>query len=113
MKSPYTVLEIGEQATDAEIKQAYLQKVKQYPPDHHHEQFQMIHQAYEAIKDFTGRTKYALFSVQQADFDALLDHAFKTEDLSLLSADHFEKLLSASINENIYKIAAPKRTKTL
>lgn len=37
MTTPYAILDVDEQATDADIKQAYLRKVKQFPPDHHHE----------------------------------------------------------------------------
>jgi curved DNA-binding protein CbpA len=49
MKTPYEILEVAEQATDSEIKQAYLHKVKFNPPDRNHEKFQQIHAAYETI----------------------------------------------------------------
>ncbi len=76
MKSPYEILEVTEQASDSEIKQAYLQKVKLNPPDRDQEKFQQIHSAYETIKNVTSREKYALFNYPEADFDALLDQAF-------------------------------------
>ncbi len=113
MKTPYAILKVAEQATDAEIKQAYLQKVKQFPPDHYHQQFQQIHQAYEAIKDLSSRTKYALFTVSEADFNALLDHAFNFEQAVPISAEHFDKLLHAGIDERTFKIGAPETTKIL
>ncbi|MDO9048550.1 MAG: DnaJ domain-containing protein [Methylobacter sp.] len=113
MKTPYDILEVVEQATDAEIKQAYLQKVKQFPPDHYHEQFQQIHQAYETIKDLSSRTKYALFTVPEADFNTLLEHAFNFEQAVSISAEHFDKLLRAGINDKTFKIAASDMTKTL
>ena len=53
MKTPYEILEVAEQASDSEIKQAYLQKVKLNPPDRDHEKFQQIHSAYETIKNAT------------------------------------------------------------
>ena len=113
MRSPYLILGVTEQASDNDIKQAYLQKVKQFPPDHHHEQFQEIQQAYQLIKDFSARTKYALFNIQVADFNVLLDQAFNVGCAPSLSADHFEKLLRASIDSNTYKIAAPETAQTL
>jgi len=33
MKTPYQILNLSSTATDAEIKQAYLEKVKAYPPE--------------------------------------------------------------------------------
>ncbi len=113
MKTPYDILEVAEQATDAEIKQAYLQKVKQFPPDHYQQQFQQVKQAYEAIKDLNCRTKYALFTVQEADFNALLDHAFNFEQAASISAEQFDKLLRAGINDKTFKIASPETAKTL
>ena len=113
MKTPYAILEVAEQATDGEIKQAYSQKVKQFPPDHYHQQFQQIHQAYQAIKDTSSRTKTALFTVQKADFNALLDHAFSFGAAAAISADQIEKLLRASIDENLFKIALTDTLKTL
>lgn len=106
MKTPYQILEVAEQATDAEIKQAYLQKVKQFPPDHHHEQFQLVQQAYEAIKDLENRTKYALFAVPEADFNGLLKQAFGSGPAPSISAEHFEKLLNASVDAKTFNIPA-------
>jgi len=99
MKTPYEILEVDEQATDSEIKQAYLQKVKLNPPDRDHEKFQEIHSAYETIKNETCRQKNALFNYPEADFDALLDRAFTSDQPILMSAVHFEKLLRASIED--------------
>ncbi len=113
MKTPYAILEVVEQATDAEIKQAYLQKVKQFPPDHYQQQFQQIQQAYEAVKDLSSRTKYALFNLPEADFDALLDHAFNFEQAVSIGAEQFDKLLRAGINDKTFNIVAPETAKTL
>lgn len=106
MKTPYEILEVPEQASDAEIKQAYLQKVKQFPPDHHHQQFQRVQQAYETIKDLESRTKYALFTVPEADFNGLIEQAFSSGQAESISADHFEKLLCAGVDDKVFKLAA-------
>ncbi|MDO9167560.1 MAG: DnaJ domain-containing protein [Methylobacter sp.] len=111
MKTPYAMLDVAEQATDTEIKQAYLHKVKQFPPDHHHEQFQQIQQAYESIKDLSCRTKYALFTLPEADFNSLLDHAFSSERATSISSEHFNKLLRASIDDKRFIISVPELIK--
>ena len=111
MKSPYELLEVAEFASDSEIKQAYLQKVKLNPPDRDHEKFQQIHSAYEAIKNVTNREKYALFNFPEADFDALLDQAFIAVQPLSMNAGHFEKLLQASIDDKTIFIANTKKTR--
>jgi curved DNA-binding protein CbpA len=103
MKTPYDILAVNEQATDVEIKQAYLQKVKQYPPDHYHELFQQIHTAYQTIKDQKSRATYALFDYPEADFDALLDLALVSSEALALSAESFDKLLQASVTDSIFQ----------
>lgn len=109
MKTPYEILEVADQSTDNAIKQAYLQKVKLNPPDRDHEKFQQIHSAYETIKNVTNRVKYALFNYPETDFDALLERAFNTSQPSSISADHFDKLLHASIDGNSLVISNSKK----
>ena len=109
MKTPYDILEVTEQATDSEIKQAYLQKVKLNPPDRDHEKFQQIHRAYETIKNVTSRENCALFNYPEADFDALLEQAFINESL-LMNANIFETLLRTSIDNNTFIPGNPKKT---
>jgi curved DNA-binding protein CbpA len=110
MKSPYELLEVADLASDSEIKQAYLQKVKLNPPDRDHEKFQQIHSAYETIKNVTCRENHALFNYPVADFDALLDQAFSADQPLLINADHFDKLLQASIDDKTFLIGNPKKT---
>ena len=109
MKTPYEILEVSEQDTDSDIKQAYLHKVKLNPPDRDHEKFQQIHTAYETIKDATSREKYALFNVPEADFDTLLEQAFNAAQPSLMNTELFEKLLRASIDDKTFLTGNPKK----
>ena len=109
MKIPYELLAVTELATDAEIKQAYLQQVKLNPPDRDQAKFQQLHSAYETIKDATEREKYALFNFPEADFNALLDQAFMGSQSSLMSVDCFEQLLRVSIDDNVFLIGNPNK----
>ena len=109
MKTPYELLAVATLATDAEIKQAYLQQVKLNPPDRDQAKFQQLHSAYETIKDATEREKYALFNCPEADFNALLDQAFISSQPSLMNADCFEQLLRVSIDDNTFLIGNPDK----
>lgn len=107
MKSPYQILDVATDAGDAEIKQAYLQKVKDNPPDRAPEQFQAIYNAYEAIKDHKSRISYALFTVPDADFYTLLELALDTTQTVRLDPEQFSKLLRAGANEQTLLNAIP------
>lgn len=99
MQTPYQILDVDADASDAEIKQAYLQQVKQNPPDRHQQQFQLIHDAYSSIKDHKSRISHALFTLPSADFNVVLDKVLPTEPLSHVNAESFKKLLSISIDD--------------
>lgn len=98
MTTPYQILGVSEHANDAEIKLAYLNLVKETPPDRDQERFQQNQNAYETIKDSDSRINYELFHFPETDFNALLDHAFqqKTELRSMnMNPDDFFRLLNA------------------
>ncbi len=64
MNTPYEILAVSENASDSEIKKAYLAKVRQYPPERFSELFQQIRHAYELIKTEEDRLSYSLFDSQ-------------------------------------------------
>jgi DnaJ-class molecular chaperone len=99
MKTPYEILDVAANANDVEIKQAYLRQVKENPPDRNQEQFQLIHDAYTSIKDHKSRLSFALFNVPAVDFDELVDQALDTKQIFEFDAEHFNKLLHASIDD--------------
>jgi curved DNA-binding protein CbpA len=101
MKNPYEILEVAADATDAEIKQAYLEKVKDNPPDRDQERFQLIHNAYLSIKDHKSRLSHALFSVPTADFDELLDQALHVTQAPQVRPEYFKQLLRAGLDETM------------
>jgi len=105
MKTPYQILDIQPEASDAEIKQAYLQQVKLNPSDKDQQQFQSIHDAYIAIKDVKNRLSYALFNVPEIDFDEVVDQALNTAEINHISAEQFNTLFQVSIDDSIFKNA--------
>lgn len=75
---PYRILNIDAiHASDETIHQAYLEAVRQYPPDKEPEHFQRIRDAYEMIKTCEDRTKINLFGMEafQSLSDVLPDGA--------------------------------------
>lgn len=108
MKTPYQLLNVTEEANDTEIKQAYLQQVKDNPPDRNKLQFQLIHDAYTAIKDDKSRLRYELFSFPVADFDEVIDQVLNTEHCTSLSFKQFNALLQASADTSVIQNAIPQ-----
>jgi len=101
MSTPYQLLNVSSEATDTEIKQAYLQQVKNNPPDRDQEKFQVIHTAYSAIKDHESRLSYDLFTVPKADFNELIDHALQTEPMQGVTTEQFKTLVQLSVEEQV------------
>jgi curved DNA-binding protein CbpA len=62
--NPYLILRVSPQAGDTEIRRAYLDAIREYPPEREPERFQAISHAYEQIRDEKSRLHYALFDRQ-------------------------------------------------
>ncbi len=69
------VLGVSLEATDSEIRAAYLQKVKAYPPDRFPVEFEKIRDAYELLRDPRARTRQLLLSADpDTTFVSLLEN---------------------------------------
>ena len=60
---PIGVLGISQDATDEDIRAAYLLKVREHPPDRSPGQFEKIRDAYAILRDPRQRLRHRLFSV--------------------------------------------------
>lgn len=100
MDNPYQVLEVAATADDAAIKKAYLQMVRENPPEREQEKFQRIHEAYEQIKNKKRRLAYELFTLPNADFDAFLDQTFVPERTSQLGSEQLLLLLREGLDKD-------------
>jgi hypothetical protein len=73
IENPWLILGVSVQADDNQIRTAYLQKVKIYPPDRAPEQFERIRDAYEVLRDPQQRSIRMLLSAHsEADLVSLL-----------------------------------------
>ena len=61
------VLGIALNAGEEEIRTAYLNKVKEHPPDQSPEQFEKIRDAYETLRDPRRRMQNMLLSADPAE----------------------------------------------
>ena len=61
------ILGVGPDATDAELRAAYLRGIAQYPPDRSPEEFEKLRDAFETLKDPRRRTIAMLESVSPFD----------------------------------------------
>ncbi len=98
MKTPFDILCISIDATDELIKKAYLQKVRQYPPERAPEQFRHIRAAFEAIKTRDQRLKYQLFHHEPPSLGALLERALRITQPQRPTEALFAQALAESLN---------------
>jgi curved DNA-binding protein CbpA len=66
MNDPFSVLDVGEDADDEEIKQRYLALVRASPPDREPERFQVYRAAFEALRDRRKRLEARLLRTNDA-----------------------------------------------
>ncbi|OGV67147.1 MAG: hypothetical protein A3K19_10720 [Lentisphaerae bacterium RIFOXYB12_FULL_65_16] len=75
-EDPWAVLGIALDASDADIRAAYLAGVKRHPPDRDPDAFERIRDAYERIREPSRRISLMLLQVDpMAPFVSLLDAA--------------------------------------
>jgi len=71
---PGVVLGVSEDADKEDIRRAYLNQIRAYPPDRHPEMFEKIRDAYELLLDPRKRTALFLRSIDpEASFVSLLE----------------------------------------
>lgn len=77
MPNPFDLLGVAEDAGDDAIKKAYLQRVREHPPERDPEWFQAIRAAYEAVKTRKDRLSYRLFHQATPDLAELTAAALR------------------------------------
>jgi hypothetical protein len=69
------ILGVSANSSEEEVRAAWLNKVKEFPPDRSPAEFEMIRDAYETLRDPRRRAKAMLFSAAfAAPLVSLLDH---------------------------------------
>ena len=65
--SPFDILGVPPDAGDEAIRRAYLEKVRQHPPERDPEAFQAVRWAYEQVKDERSRIRHCLFHLPEVE----------------------------------------------
>lgn len=71
MADPYSVLGLPADPTDADVRAAYLAKVREFPPEQHPERAAAVRVAYEKLKTLDARARHRLFGGDD-DLDAII-----------------------------------------
>lgn len=69
LTDPWRVLGVPRDASDERIREAYLEAIKQHPPERSAERFEELRDAYAKLSDARARLRLRLFDGQ---FDAPL-----------------------------------------
>jgi len=73
-ESPYNILGVPRDANPGEIRAAYLNKIKEYPPEKFPVEFERVRDAYTILSDMRYRTRLMLQSADPAaPLETLLD----------------------------------------
>lgn len=73
-QDPWSILGVSPEADDAQIRAAYVRRVKEFPPDRAGPQFERIRDAYEQLKDPYRRAKYVILGANaDRPLESLLD----------------------------------------
>ena len=67
MSDPFEVLGLPRQAAESEVRQRYLELVRQSPPDRDPERFAEVRAAYDAVRDPARRLEAQLFEVATSE----------------------------------------------
>lgn len=72
MHDPYLILNVARNAGDEAIHQAYLQAIRDCPPEHDAQRFQAVRKAYETLRTEKLRLQYELFNTEPPTAEDLL-----------------------------------------
>lgn len=61
-ESPAAILGVSEDATEDEIRKAYLRGVKEHPPERDAEKFEKVRDAYRILRDPRNRIRHWILS---------------------------------------------------
>ncbi|XID93303.1 DnaJ domain-containing protein [Paenibacillaceae bacterium WGS1546] len=75
VENHYKILGVRTNATQDSIKKKYIEKVREFPPETHPEQFQQIRRAYEILKNPTKRKEYDLQRKYGSNLENVLEEA--------------------------------------
>jgi len=90
MKEHYQILEVSSNANQAEIKSAYLAKLREFPAHTHPEEFKAVRKAYEKLKNLQHNDAQDFFEpgIIEANLDPETIYSIKQKALARLELTH-------------------------
>ena len=78
-ENPQTIIGVTPDATPEEIRAAYLDKIKEYPPEKFPAEFERVRDAYAILSDARYRSRLMLqMTNPEAPLETLIDHQKQT-----------------------------------
>jgi len=78
-ENPQTIIGVTPDATPEEIRAAYLNKIKEYPPEKFPAEFERVRDAYTILNDARYRSRLMLqMTNPEAPLETLIDHQKQT-----------------------------------
>ena len=98
MPNPFDLLGVAEDTSDDAIKKAYLQRVREHPPERDPERFQAIRAAFELIKTRPDRLRYRLFAQDTPDVAGLIASTLQPGPRRRLTETQLRQWLNSRLN---------------
>ncbi len=95
MITAFDILDVSTDASDDDIKKAYLKKVRIYSPEQAPDEFKKIRSAFDLISTEKKRIKYQLFNKDMPNIFAFLEDSLSVDKLQATN----EKLLTKVLLE--------------
>jgi curved DNA-binding protein CbpA len=94
MHDPYLILNVSREANDEAIHQAYLQAIRECPPEKDAQRFQAVRHAYETLRTEKLRLEYELFNTDLPSIEDLLQQGLTVQqEMSRPNLKTFQGLL--------------------
>jgi len=100
MIDPFATLGVPTDADDAQVRRAYIDRIRRYPADRFPERFQRIRKAYEQIETRRERLRYRLFSTEPPSPQNLLDQLDALAEPRRPDLSQFQALLRLSRDQS-------------
>ncbi len=94
--NPYDVLEISQTTDDTAVRNAYIELIRNHPPELFPEEFQRISDAYEKLKDENSRLQYQVFNTEteiQSPIDVLTGISSRKKNRKPPNFENFKSFL--------------------
>jgi curved DNA-binding protein CbpA len=89
MQTPYEILGIDKNSSEADIKKAYFNLIKRFTPEKHGDEFKKIRGAYDQLKDSKKRIETDMFIFSDPYKEFVIEQPAEKRDSSAqIKIDH-------------------------